>query len=278
MKQCAAVMSSYPLGRAWSLLLLILLLSACGAGLPRRGTSLYQGLPPDTVTNACLRGSVNCPAVMGEATAAAMRQRFVEAGASLAGAVKAVEYLQRAEVEAALAHCAFYAEEKVNGRHFQGRSPTREQCQQEVGRDSKGNVVTRAMELGREKHTVALECVKWRLEALLPGQFLLEPRYRYDSQTQEKSLLSAEEVKRLLESGRSAELVGTIAPDVVIHLGSPLWPVELFEFKFPCPGSKTPSWRRYPKGHPHAGKDQKTVYKEVLNALLRMVTPLKGVQ
>jgi len=207
-----------------------------------------------------------------------VRTRFVEVGASLAGAVKAVEYLQRAQVEEALAHCAFYAEEKVNGRHFQGRSPTHEQCEQEVGRDSKGNKVTRAMELGREKHAVALECLKWRLETLLPGQFLLEPRYRYNRQTQEKSLLSAEEVKRLLESGRSAELVGTLAPDVVIHLGNPLWPVELFEFKFPCPQSNDVRWRKYPQGHPYAGDTQKTVYERVLKALLRIVTPLNGVQ
>ncbi len=262
---------------SWPLLLLSLLLSGCGAGVPRRGPALYQGLPPDTVTHACLRGSVNCPAVMGEPAAAAVRTRVAEVGASLAGAVKAVEYLQRAQVEEALAHCAFYAEEKVNGRHFQGRSPTREQCEQEVGRDAKGNKVTWAMELGREKHAVALECLRWRLESLLPGQFLLEPRYRYDSQTREKSLLSAEEVKRLLESGRSAELVGTIAPDVVIHQGDPLRPVELFEFKFPCPSSNDPSWRGYPKGHPHAGKTQKTVYEEMLKALARMVTPLDGV-
>jgi hypothetical protein len=262
----------------WPLLLISLLLSACGVGIPRRGASLYQGLPPDTVTNTCLRGSVNCPAVMGEPTAAVMRPRVAEMGASIAGAVKAVEYLQRAQVEEALAHCALYAEEKVNGRHFQGRSPTREQCQQEVGRDAKGNVVTRAMELGREKHAAALECLRWRLEGLLPGQFLVEPRYRYNRETKEKSLLSAEEVKRLLESGRGAELVGTIAPDVVIHLGNPLWPVDLFEFKFPCPPSNEPRWMQYPRGHPHAGKNQKKVYEEILEALLRMVTPQKGVQ
>ena len=260
------------------LLLLSLLLSACGAGVPRRGASRYLALPADTVTSACLRGSVNCPALMGEPAAAAMRTRVAEVGASLASAVLAVEYLQRAQVEEALAHCAFYAEEKVNGRHFQGRSPTREQCEQEVGRDSKGNKVTRAMELGREKHSVALECLRWRLEDLLPGQFLLEPRYRYDSQTQEKSLLSAEEVKRLLESGRGAELVGTIAPDVVIHMGNPLQPVDLVEFKFPCPPSNELRWRKYPEGHPYAGKTQRQVYKELLKATLRVVTPLNGVQ
>jgi hypothetical protein len=215
---------------------------------------------------------------MGESAAAAMRTRVAEVGASLASAVLAVEYLQRAQVEEALAHCAFYAEEKVNGRYFQGRSPTREQCQQEVGRDAKGNGVTRAMELGQEKHAVALECLRWRLEELLPGQFLLEPRYRYDRQMKEKSLLSAEEVKRLLESGRGAELVGTIAPDVVIHLGDPLRPIALFEFKFPCPAYNKPTWREYPEGHPHAGKSQKRLYEEVLEAVLRLVTPLKGVQ
>lgn len=204
-------------------------------------------------------------------------RRVAEVGASLAGAALVVEYLHRAQVEEALAHCALYAEEKVNGRHFQGRSPTREQCQQEVGTDAKGNGVTRAMELGREKHAVVMECLRWRLEVLLPGQFLLEPRYRYNGQTQETRLLSAEEVKRLLESGRGGELVGTIAPDVVIHLGDPLRPVELFELKFPCPSSNDPSWRKYPQNHPYAGKTQKMVYEEILKALLRAVTPMGGV-
>jgi hypothetical protein len=107
---------------------------------------------------------------------------------------------------------------------------------------------------------------------------LLEPRYRYDSQTMEKSLLSSGEMRRLLEAGRGTELVGTIAPDVVIHLGDPLRPVDLFEFKFPCPPSNDLRWRKYPEGHPYAGQTQMEVYTEILKAVLRIVTPLNGVQ
>ena len=206
-----------------------------------------------------------------------MRTRLAEVGASLAGASTVVEYLKRSEVEQILAHCALYAHEKVNNDHFKGRNPTREQCRQVVGTDTHGKSVTRAMQLGLEKHQVAMECLKWRLELLLPGQFSLEPRYRYNSQTKEKSLMSSEEVQQLLDSGRSAELTGTLVPDVVIHLGQPLSPKAIYEFKFPCPDTNPVRWRQYPEGHPHAGKTQQQLYKEALGVEPQPVMPLRGI-
>lgn len=122
-----------------------MLLSACSVGLQGRGTSRHYALPADSVSNTCLRGTANCPALVGEKTAAAMRTRLAEVGASIAGASRVVEYLKRSEVEQALAHCSLYAHEKVNNEHFNGRNPTREQCRQVVGTDTNGKPVTRAM-------------------------------------------------------------------------------------------------------------------------------------
>ena len=261
-----------------ALLATSVLLSACSVGISQHGVTRYEAIPPDTVTHSCMRGSPNCPAWMEQPAAAAARSRLAETGASIGGALLVVEYLHRAEVEEALWHCALYAEEKVNSRHFGGRSPTREQCKQVVGKDANGNSVTRAMQLGQEKHQEALECIKWRLELLMPGHFSVEPRYRYNSETKQKELLAPEEVQRLLESGRSVELVGTLAPDLVIHFGYPLSPKAVYEFKFPCPPTNTVSWRRYGKGHPYQDRTQLDMYKEALEVDPHTVTPVKGVQ
>jgi hypothetical protein len=111
----------------------------------------------------------------------------------------------------------------------------------------------------------------------MPGHFSVEPRYRYNSETKQKELLSPEEVQRLLESGRSAELVGTLVPDLVIHFGQPLSPKVIYEFKFPCPPTNRVHWPEYRKGHPYQGRTQKYMYKEALGAETRPVTPLRGV-
>jgi hypothetical protein len=261
----------------WALLATSVFLSACSAGISQHGVTRYEAIPPDTVTNSCMRRSPNCPAWVEQPTAAAARSRLAETGASIGGALMVVEYLHQAEVKEALEHCAMYAEEKVNSRHFDGRSPTREQCMQAVGKDANGNTVTRAMQLGQEKHQVALECMQWRLELLMQGQFSVEPRYRYNSETKQKELLSPQEVLRLLESGRSAELIGTLVPDIVIHFGQPLSPKAVYEFKFPCPPTNRFQWRRYGKGHPYQDRSQLDMYKEALEVTPRAVTPIDGV-
>jgi hypothetical protein len=264
-------------GLRWALLAASLLLSACSVGISQHGVTRYEAIPPDTVTNSCMRGSPNCPAWMEQPAAAAARSHLAETGASIGGALLVVEYLHQAEVKEALEHCAMYAEEKVNSRHFGGRSPTREQCKQVVGKDANGNTVTRAMQLGQEKHQVALECMKRRLELLMPGQFSVEPRYRYNGETKQKELVPPDEVLRLLESGRSAELVGTLAPDIVIHFGQLLSPKAVYEFKFPCPPTNPFQPRKYGKGHPYQDRTQLEMYEEALGVGPRLVTPIKGV-
>jgi hypothetical protein len=135
------------------------------------------------------------------------------------------------------------------------------------------------MQLGQEMHTVALRCAAEGLNERLPDRFSLEPCYRYDKQTGRITLVSPEERRALLRQGRSCELVGSLVPDVVIHLGDPLRAQAVYDFKFPCVNSDVPArWRVYPKEHPHADKTQQEMYREALNVnTVSRVLPRLGV-
>lgn len=110
------------------------------------------------------------------------------------GAVVATRLLLDAEtkvrIEDALKECAEQARSEVLLRRFGGRSPTPEDCREQVGVDSKGERVIRAMQFGQEMHEIAFRCVRERLGKLLPGGFSVEPRYRYDQRTGTTTLIS----------------------------------------------------------------------------------------
>jgi hypothetical protein len=127
------------------------------------------------------------------------------------------ELLER--INEALAECADIARAEVMLKHFQGRRPTHEDCNEEVDTDLRGEPITRAMRLGVEQHRVALQCAEEQLRELKPGGYSLSPRYRYDPVTGKAEYLPPETVKELLRQGRSAELRGTLEPDIVIHGG-----------------------------------------------------------
>ncbi len=80
-------------------------------------------------------------------------------------------------------------------------------------------------------------------------------------------------------TGWRCKLVGSLVPDVVIHLGDPLRAQAVYDFKFPCVNSDVPSpWRVYPKEHPHADKTQQEMYREALNVnTVSRVLPRLGV-
>jgi hypothetical protein len=122
-------------------------------------------------------------------------------------------------INEALAECADIARAEVMLKHFQGRRPTHEDCNEEVDTDLRGEPITRAMRLGVEQHRVALQCAEEQLRELKPGGYSLSPRYRYDPVTGKAEYLPPETVKELLRQGRSAELRGTLEPDIVIHGG-----------------------------------------------------------
>lgn len=46
--------------------------------------------------------------------------------------------------------------------------------------------------------------------------------------------------------------MGTIEPDVVIHTGNAAEVLDVLDLKFPCPGTNSPDWGKYPPGHPFA--------------------------
>src|SRR5689334_18580972 len=133
--------------RLW-LASLALRLGAC-AGVERRGVPRVYAQGFDTETNACVRFPGNCPGAQGMAA----RQKVAEAGATL-GSIGATLYLedkaQQSRIADAILECVKDADFKLNERYF-GGNPSREQCSEVVGRDARGNPVTRAMTLGQEK-------------------------------------------------------------------------------------------------------------------------------
>jgi hypothetical protein len=183
----------------------------------------------------------------------------------------------REEIEAILEECARQAEDEINRKRLGGRKPGRADCEQVVGKKSNGEAVTQAMRWGLEKHKEARECAGLALRQLIPGQFSLEQRYRFDPATGRKSLVSKEAREQLVRQGREKELEGTLEPDVVIHPGDPLKAWAVYDFKFPCPETNPPTWSRYPKGHPYQGRSQGEMYQRALGQSPSRVTPSDGV-
>jgi hypothetical protein len=255
------------------------LLTACVTpqGAPRQYAQTI-----DSPSNGCRQAPALCRPQPGEQMAAIPPVSGPQATLlGIAAAGRAIQIVIDATLEGrirqALKECADQARMNVMYKHFQ-RSPTREECLEVVEYDAQGQPITRAMLLGREQHEVALACAEKRLKQLKPGGFTLSPRYRYEPTTGETQFISPEHVKTLLDQGRAAELLGTIEPDLVIHLPDHPLSVQLvFDFKFPCVnGGQTP-WREYPKGHPYAGLTQKEIYLRILSDKVFRVLPHWGV-
>jgi hypothetical protein len=246
-----------------------LLLGAC-AGVERHGAPRVYAQAFDTETNTCLRFPGNCPGAQGMAA----RQKVAEAGATL-GSIAATLYLedkaQQARIAEAILDCVMDADFKLNERYF-GGNPSREQCAEVVERDARGNAVTRAMLLGREKHALALECIQQKLHEIRPKGFSLNQRYRQNQATERWEPLSEQQVKALLRNGGDG-LIGTIVPDIVIHTGKPAEVLDVLDLKFPCPGTNEPTWSRYPDGHPFEKLNQGQVYEKAFGVNPARVSP-----
>jgi hypothetical protein len=263
-------------------------LMACGAG--RQSGPRHYAQAMDSASSSCGKPQNLCTAAVGEkmpvvppAPVRPPMSGWPAAATAAAGGV-VIQPSQELEpdlverIDRALSECANEARSQVMLRHFKTRGPTREECEEEVGRDSQGQPVTRAMRLGVEQHAVALECAERKLRELKPGGYSLSPRYRYDPSTGKAEYIPAERVKELLSQGRSAELRGTLEPDIVIHEGTPRRVQAVYDYKFPCVNTDEPSpWRRYPKGHLHAGNTQGAMYKKALGVDPARVQPHVGV-
>jgi hypothetical protein len=263
----------------WGVLTASVLLGAC-AGTPGRDTTLRLDVP-NTVTSTCRQQPASCVNVPGAPQLPPLSgaaQTAASAGMTGQVVLRVLEATEKTLVEQVLTECADMARSDILLRRLGDRSPTPAECNEVVERDSRGAPVTRAMLLGREMHQEALQCTEEKLGEVLPDRFSLEPCYRYDAQTGRTTLISSGEKQALLRQGRSCELVGTISPDVVIHTGNPLEAQAVYDFKFPCVNSdRTPQWNTYPPGHPHAGRQQGTVYRDALNTNVSRVVPRLGV-
>ncbi|MFY0573309.1 hypothetical protein ACN28S_02125 [Cystobacter fuscus] len=152
------------------------------------------------------------------------------------------------ELDRVMEECVDLADRTVDSRRPKGEILDSVRCNEEVGKDADGKRVTRAMQLGNEKHQEASKCVEEKLSRLIEGQFSIEQRYQYDPSTRKLRRVSTEEEQRLIRQGRKHELRGTLKPDVVIHSGDPTQARLVYDFKFPCGNDKPPTWRVYEKG------------------------------
>ncbi|WP_420944611.1 hypothetical protein [Archangium gephyra] len=232
----------------------------------------------DSASSSCRTQPALCARVAGEETVIPRAaQRLAEFGAATTAVAVALNEAHQKAIEQKLSECANKARETVLRQHMQGRSPTPAECRET--KNFGGKVRTRAMFLGEEMHKVALACAEAELSALRPGGFSREPRYRYNTDTRQRELISPEKEEALLEEGCYSELRGTIKPDIVIHAGNPLLPLAVYDFKFPCVSSvssKSDGWCRYSQG-PYKGRFQDDVYKEILGPFVRAIKPWLGV-
>ncbi|HYO64610.1 MAG TPA: hypothetical protein VEU33_00900 [Archangium sp.] len=245
---------------------------ALGALLMGCGSAGYA---VDSATSACRQNPQYCALVAGEETVVPTALRGGAEVASVAATLRVLTPEAQSSIEQALVECVEWAHTEVNLRRFGGKSPSREQCREELPRaDPCGKKVTRAMQLGTEKHALARQCVEQKLNAQIPGRFSLDQRYRYDPGTGQKQLVNPEEARALRQQGCGDELEGTIVPDVVIHSGNPLELLAVYDFKFPCPISNEPTWNRYPEGHSFSGSNQGAIYKKILGVGPHLVAPI----
>ncbi|NNB94881.1 hypothetical protein HJC10_07140 [Corallococcus exiguus] len=183
------------------------------------------------------------------------------------------------ELEKQLAACAVQAEQLGNARYFENRPPTRQECAEVVEQDRCGKPVTRAMQLGKQKHVLALQCAEAVLKELWPAPYSIEQRYRYYPNARFLETISREKEARLIAEGCTEELRGTIKPDIVLHGDRDLLKSALtLDFKFPCPDTNQPQWTPYGPSSPYFGQNQGQVYKIALDGQALLISPRFGVR
>ena len=185
------------------------------------------------------------------------------------GVALATDLLARVEKE--IEKYVRRADQKVNDYHFNGRSPSRELCQQvKVGEQT-----TWAAYLGLFKHEESWPCLREALDKLLPGHYLLHPRFQPDDVTGTWKFLKEEEVKEIVSEKGWKGLWGTIEPDIVL-MDEKGFIVHVYDLKFPCPKSNKAQWESY-RGGRWEDQTQGGVYKDALDVTPRLVSPRQGV-
>ncbi|HEX8703525.1 MAG TPA: hypothetical protein VF815_32115 [Myxococcaceae bacterium] len=252
------------------------LLAACGfprtAG--RHGGGQYAQAM-DSATSACLRNPSCYMPPAGEEAVLPWLSRFISAARTSVAVARLLDAAELARVEQVMKDCANQASFEVNERLLgKGQRPTRKLCQETFETDGRGNKVTWAMHLGREKHQAALECVQKELGKTLSDNFSLQPHYRYERKAKKLDLLDPKQVEEWLRDGLFGMLLGSLMPDVVFHAsGDPRRVQAVFDFKFPCPSSNGASWYRYPLDHPYYKSTQGDIYREAFGVEPRLISP-----
>ncbi len=175
------------------------------------------------------------------------------------------------KVEKAIVQCVRQAEQQVNDHHFNGKSPSRELCQQV----KVGERTTWAAYLGLFKHEQAWPCLREALKKLVPGRYLLHPRFYLNPRTGKWEYLNDNEVSQIVTQEGWSGLRGTIEPDIVL-LDENGFAVHVYDLKFPCPKTHVAQWEPYEEGR---WKDwsQGDLYNEALGVEPRLVSPREGV-
>lgn len=245
-------------------LVALVLLAGCAGVNPHAPG--YYAQSTDSATSACLRNPACYNTLPGEEAVLPWLSRAVDAARTATTVAMMLQDAELELVEATLTQCAQQANEQVNkeDEELQGQEPTAEQCRQVVRWE--GNTeVTRAMDLGARKHKLALDCVRAAFAERFSDNVSVEPTYQKDFSTGLWRWIDPAQVEEWLKLGLKSQLWGSLVPDFVLHaLGNPNQVQRVYDFKFPCPSDKRPSWRPYSKGHPHFPKDQQKMYKEAL--------------
>jgi len=124
------------------------------------------------------------------------------------------------------------------------------------------------MQMGNEVEAEALKCLGNEtalLDKLSKQGYTvsIHQTYQRNPATGKVEHLPGTLVERMLGSGQSGKLFGSIEPDVVVHpSGFPNKIQAVYDYKFSCLGDKR-EWPTYGTG-PHKGKTQGQVYEDLL--------------
>ena len=174
-------------------------------------------------------------------------------------------------VDEALVRCVREADRFVNEYHFQGKSPSAELC----GQLRLGEKTTWAAYLGLFKHEQSWPCLREALNHLMPGRYLLQPRFRLDERTNRWVHVTENEVRDIIAREGWKGLTGTIEPDVIL-LDENGVIVRVYDLKFPCPNTNMANWSTYYEG-PWFNLSQGKLYEMALQAQTLLVSPRWGV-
>ncbi|WP_095981733.1 hypothetical protein [Melittangium boletus] len=207
--------------------------------------------------------------------------RAVSTARTTTAVMRLLETAEVARIEQLLMECAGEANFAVNQAdpELSGASPSEAQCKKVLRREN-GKDVTRALEFGNKKHSMALDCVRSALGELYPQNISVEPRYQVDPSSGRWRWIDPKQVMDWLKQGLAHRLKGSLVPDVVLHVtGNPNEVQLVYDLKFPCPAGRAPRWTEYPEGHPHHPRNQGEMYQRALGGQQQpaLVSPAYGV-